>query len=126
MLPGRRTMGNLAAHTGRAVCAIRFCETNAILTPDRNAGGHRHDARADLPRLSFAMIAQRPGLPTASRLCLACGTAASAVADCHWTAAPSGTKTLAQMSPGPTRATFCRRAMYFKPFHSVNKIRDNV
>lgn len=66
MLPAGLTIGDLAARTGLAVSAIRFYETHGIVTPYRNAGGHRRYARADLRRLSFAMIAQRLGLPLAS------------------------------------------------------------
>jgi len=59
------SIGDLAARTGLAVSAIRFYETHGIVTPLRNAGGHRRYARADLRRLSFAMIAQRLGFPLA-------------------------------------------------------------
>ncbi|MGL5011936.1 MAG: redox-sensitive transcriptional activator SoxR [Paracoccaceae bacterium] len=55
------TIGDLAARTGLAVSAIRFYETHGIVTPFRNAGGHRRYGRADIRRLSFAMIAQRLG-----------------------------------------------------------------
>jgi len=59
------TIGDLATRTGLAVSAIRFYETHGIVRPLRNAGGHRRYARADLRRLSFAMIAQRLGFPLA-------------------------------------------------------------
>lgn len=59
------TIGDLARRTGLAVSAIRFYETHGILTPLRNAGGHRRYDRADIRRLSFAMIAQRLGFPLA-------------------------------------------------------------
>jgi MerR family redox-sensitive transcriptional activator SoxR len=51
------SIGDLAARTGLAVSAIRFYETHGLVAPLRNAGGHRRYARADLRRLSFAMIA---------------------------------------------------------------------
>ena len=60
------TIGDLATRTGLAVSAIRFYETHGIVKPYRNAGGHRRYARADLRRLSFAMIAQRLGFALAS------------------------------------------------------------
>ena len=60
------SIGELAARTGLAVSAIRFYETHGLVTPFRNAGGHRRYARADLRRLSFAMIAQRLGFPLAT------------------------------------------------------------
>ncbi len=55
------TIGDLSRRTGLAVSAIRFYETHGIVTPLRNAGGHRRYGGADLRRLSFAMIAQRLG-----------------------------------------------------------------
>ncbi|MGJ8610283.1 MAG: redox-sensitive transcriptional activator SoxR [Octadecabacter sp.] len=59
------TIGDLATRTGLAVSAIRFYETHAIVHPVRNAGGHRRYGAHDLRRLSFAMIAQKLGLPLA-------------------------------------------------------------
>lgn len=59
------TIGDLAQRTGLAVSAIRFYETHGIVAPVRNAGGHRRYGRADIRRLSFAMIAQQLGLPLA-------------------------------------------------------------
>ena len=63
---GDLTIGDLSSRTGLAVSAIRFCEVHGIVKPFRNAGGHRRYARADLRRLSFAMIAQRLGFPLAT------------------------------------------------------------
>ncbi|SLN14504.1 redox-sensitive transcriptional activator SoxR [Pseudooctadecabacter jejudonensis] len=57
------TIGDLARRTGLAVSAIRFYETHGIVHPVRNAGGHRRYGAHDLRRLSFAMIAQKLGLP---------------------------------------------------------------
>lgn len=59
------TIGDLAARTGLAVSAIRFYETHGIVHPLRNAGGHRRYDRADIRRLSFALIAQRLGFSLA-------------------------------------------------------------
>ena len=59
------TIGDLARRTGLAVSAIRFYETHGIVQPLRNAGGHRRYGRADIRRLSFAMIAQRLGFALA-------------------------------------------------------------
>ena len=59
------TIGDLARRTGLAVSAIRFYETHGIVHPVRNAGGHRRYGAHDLRRLSFAMIAQKLGLPLA-------------------------------------------------------------
>ncbi len=55
------SIGDLAKRSGLAVSAIRFYETHGIVQPLRNTGGHRRYGRADLRRLSFAMIAQRLG-----------------------------------------------------------------
>ena len=59
------TIGDLADRTGLAVSAIRFYETLGIVHPVRNGGGHRRYGTHDLRRLSFAMIAQKLGLPLA-------------------------------------------------------------
>ena len=66
MTPSDLTIGDLSSRTGLAVSAIRFYETHGIVKPFRNAGGPRRYARADLRRLSFAMIAQRLGFPLAT------------------------------------------------------------
>ncbi len=59
------TIGDLADRTGLAVSAIRFYESHGIVHPVRNSGGHRRYGRADLRRLSFAMIAQKLGFSLA-------------------------------------------------------------
>ncbi len=59
------TIGDLAERTGLAVSAIRFYETHGIVTPLRNQGGHRRYDRADIRRLSFAMVSQRLGFSLA-------------------------------------------------------------
>lgn len=59
------TIGELAERTGLAPSAIRHYETLGIVTPFRNAGGHRRYGRADLRKLSFVMIAQGLGFPLA-------------------------------------------------------------
>lgn len=56
------TIGHLAARTGLSVSAIRFYEAKGLISPDRNAGGQRRFAGADIRRLSFVMIAQKLGL----------------------------------------------------------------
>lgn len=65
MPPQGLTIGDLAARTGMAVSAIRFYETQGIVRPLRNGGGHRRYGRSDIRRLSFALIAQRLGFPLA-------------------------------------------------------------
>ena len=62
---GGLTIGALAARTGLAVSAVRFYETHGIVRPLRAASGHRRYGRADIRRLSFAMIARDLGLSLA-------------------------------------------------------------
>jgi MerR family redox-sensitive transcriptional activator SoxR len=59
------SIGELAARTGLSVPAIRHYEAMGLITPLRNAGGHRRYARADIRRLSFVRIAQGLGFPLA-------------------------------------------------------------
>lgn len=59
------SIGELAARAGLAVSKVRFYETHDIVKPLRNGGGHRRYGRADLRRLSFAMIARRLGFALA-------------------------------------------------------------
>lgn len=54
-------IGQVADRTGLAQSAIRFYETENLVTPFRNAGGQRRYDRADIRRLSFVMIAQGLG-----------------------------------------------------------------
>ena len=59
------TIGDLARRTGLAVSAIRFYEARGLVVSVRSGGNQRRFARADIRRLSFAMIAQRLGLSLA-------------------------------------------------------------
>ena len=59
------SIGQLAARTGLSVSAIRHYEAMGIVRAVRNVGGHRRFDRADIRKLSFAMIAQGLGLPLA-------------------------------------------------------------
>ncbi|HEX8644836.1 MAG TPA: redox-sensitive transcriptional activator SoxR [Allosphingosinicella sp.] len=61
-MSGLLTIGELARRTGLAVSAIRFYEAKGLLSPIRTAGNQRRFLRADLRRLSFAVVAQRLGL----------------------------------------------------------------
>lgn len=56
------SIGALARRTGLAVSAIRYYETQGLISPWRNSGGQRRYQRADIRRLSFVMIAQQFGL----------------------------------------------------------------
>ena len=53
------SIGKLASRTGLSVSAIRFYEARGLITPERNAGGQRRFAAADIRRLSFIMITQQ-------------------------------------------------------------------
>ena len=60
--PQLLTIGELARRTGLSVSAIRFYEARGLVTAVRSAGNQRRFARADLRRLSFALVAQQLGL----------------------------------------------------------------
>ena len=56
------SIGELARRTGLSVSAIRFYEERGLVKAVRSAGNQRRFLRADLRRLSFALIAQQLGL----------------------------------------------------------------
>jgi MerR family redox-sensitive transcriptional activator SoxR len=56
------SIGELARRTGLSVSAIRFYEARGLVTAVRSAGNQRRFLRADLRRVSFALIAQQLGL----------------------------------------------------------------
>lgn len=56
------SIGELSRRTGMSVSAIRFYEARGLVTAIRTGGNQRRFARADMRRLSFALIAQRLGL----------------------------------------------------------------
>ena len=56
------SIGGVAARTGLAVSAIRFYETHGLVTPIKNASGHRRYDRSDIRKLNFVMIAQELGV----------------------------------------------------------------
>lgn len=65
-MPGSRgnellTIGELAARTGLSVSAVRFYERKGLVHPIRTAGNQRRFLRADIRRVSFALIAQQLG-----------------------------------------------------------------
>ena len=63
--PPLLTIGDLARRTGLTVSAIRFYEARGLVAAVRTAGNQRRFLRADIRRLSFALIAQRLGLSLA-------------------------------------------------------------
>lgn len=56
------SIGQIADRTGLAISAVRYYETQGLVSPDRNNGGQRRFRRTDIRRLSFVMIAQQLGL----------------------------------------------------------------
>src|SRR6267142_2143104 len=56
------SIGELARRTGLSVSAIRFYEARGLVTAIRTGGNQRRFLRADLRRVSFALIAQQLGL----------------------------------------------------------------
>jgi MerR family redox-sensitive transcriptional activator SoxR len=63
--PATLSIGALARRTGLSVSAIRFYEARGLVKAARGAGNQRRFARADIRRLSFALIAQQLGLSIA-------------------------------------------------------------
>ena len=62
---GLLSIGELSRRTGMSVSAIRFYEAQGLVRAIRTAGNQRRFARADMRRLSFALIAQKLGLSLA-------------------------------------------------------------
>jgi MerR family redox-sensitive transcriptional activator SoxR len=56
------TIGELARRTGLTVSAVRFYEEKGLVAAVRTRGNQRRFLRADIRRLSFALIAQQLGL----------------------------------------------------------------
>ncbi|PHR60658.1 MAG: redox-sensitive transcriptional activator SoxR [Robiginitomaculum sp.] len=54
-------IGVVAARTGIAVSAIRHYETEGLIRSERNSGGQRLFAPADIRRISFIIISQKMG-----------------------------------------------------------------
>lgn len=55
------SIGALAERTGLAITAIRFYESEGLISSTRNASGHRRFMRSDIRRLSFVKICQSLG-----------------------------------------------------------------
>ena len=56
------SIGDLARRTGLAASALRFYETEGLITAARSAGGRRYYPKADLRRVAFIRAAQNVGL----------------------------------------------------------------
>jgi MerR family redox-sensitive transcriptional activator SoxR len=59
------SIGELSRRTGMSVSAVRFYEVRGLVKAVRTAGNQRRFMRADIRRLSFALIAQRLGMTLA-------------------------------------------------------------
>lgn len=59
------SIGELSRRTGLSVSAIRFYEERGVISAVRSRGNQRRFLRADIRRLSFALIAQQLGLSLA-------------------------------------------------------------
>ncbi len=60
--PALLSIGELALRTGLSVSAIRFYEQRGLVSAIRTSGNQRRFPRAEIRRLSFALIAQQLGL----------------------------------------------------------------
>jgi MerR family redox-sensitive transcriptional activator SoxR len=56
------SIGEVAERTGVSVSALRFYESEGMVTPTRSAGGQRRFPRDALRRIAFIRVAQRVGL----------------------------------------------------------------
>ncbi|MEP1125354.1 MAG: redox-sensitive transcriptional activator SoxR [Ilumatobacter sp.] len=56
------TIGELAARAGVATSALRFYESEGLITSERTDVGHRRFLRSTLRRVSFIRVAQQLGL----------------------------------------------------------------
>lgn len=59
------SIGELARRAGVATSALRFYESQGLISAVRTAGGQRRYRRADLRRVSFVLAGQRVGIPLA-------------------------------------------------------------
>lgn len=56
------SIGDMAERTGVAPSALRFYETEGLLSSSRTSGGQRRYPRSALRRVAFVRVAQRVGL----------------------------------------------------------------
>ncbi|QIL89104.1 redox-sensitive transcriptional activator SoxR [Microbulbifer sp. SH-1] len=59
------TIGQVAKRTGVAASALRFYESEGLISGTRNAGGHRRYSRDVLRRVAIIKAAQQLGIPLA-------------------------------------------------------------
>lgn len=62
VLPARLTIGELAGRSGLSASALRFYESEGLITASRTSGGQRRYERATLRRVAFVRAAQQVGL----------------------------------------------------------------
>lgn len=53
------SIGHVAERTGVSVSALRYYESQGLVSTSRNAGGQRRFKRSNLGRVSFVLIAQQ-------------------------------------------------------------------
>ena len=104
------SIGTLARRTGLAVSAIRYYETQGLISSERTSGGQRRFLRSDIRRLSFVMISQQFGF---------------SIADIR--------EALSQLPDGrtPNEADWARMAQGFRrhldaKIATLEKLRDNL
>ncbi|MHB8244591.1 MAG: redox-sensitive transcriptional activator SoxR [Acidimicrobiales bacterium] len=56
------SIGEVASRSGLATSALRFYETEGLISSERSSGGQRQFPREVLRRLAFVKVAQRVGL----------------------------------------------------------------
>jgi len=62
VLPDRLSIGDLAARSGVAPSALRFYESEGLISAERTSGNQRRYARSTLRRIAFVRAAQKVGL----------------------------------------------------------------
>jgi MerR family redox-sensitive transcriptional activator SoxR len=61
-MPTLLTVGEMSKRTGVAASALRFYESEGLITSSRTEGGQRRFERETIRRISFARVAQEVGL----------------------------------------------------------------
>ena len=59
----RLTIGEIATRTGVATSALRFYESEGLITSDRSDGNQRRYQRAVIRRVSIILVAKNLGMP---------------------------------------------------------------
>ncbi len=62
-MPEELTIGELSARSGVAASALRFYESQGLITADRTSGNQRRYARATLRRVALVQAGRAAGMP---------------------------------------------------------------